>query len=326
MEKIYGNKQLLATIGNMISSDRAGHTVMFYGEYGLGKKHMAEYYTASLLCENPVGGAPCGVCRTCINVSRNNHPDVMYVPTSGKLGGYSAETARAVVSDASIKPNNSTGKKVYIFRDCRDISAVTQNILLKIIEEPPDYAYFIFTAESKTNFLATVISRCMCFGMSVCSEEETVEALKSRGCSETEIASAVKCFHGNVGQCLDYLRNDSLKKIVDLTKTLTDSIIRKDEYALNVTLFNLGKERSDVKNTLIQLDKLVRDCAVLARDKNSATIGCWYDGAAALSEMLTVHQASRLHSCIERAWNKIGANVSIPLALASMAGEIMNCL
>lgn len=326
MEKIYGNKQLLATIGNMISSDRAGHTIMFYGEYGLGKKHMAEYYTASLLCENPVDGTPCGVCRTCLNVARNNHPDVMYVPTSGKLGGYSAETARAVVSDASIKPNNSTGKKVYIFRDCRDISAVTQNILLKIIEEPPDYAYFIFTAESKTNFLPTIISRCLCFGMSVCSEEETVEALRSRNCSEAEIASAVKCFHGNVGQCLDYLRNDSLKKIVDLTKTLTDSIIRKDEYALNVTLFNLGKERSDVKNTLIQLDKLVRDCAVLARDKNSATIGCWYDGAVALSEMLTVHQASRLHSCIERAWNKIGANVSIPLALASMAGEIMNCL
>lgn len=326
MRKIYGNDQLIATLEAMIARGRACHTMMLHGERGLGKKEMALYYTMAVMCENSHEGKPCGVCNTCVNVRKGIHPDVLYVPSSGKLGGYSVETARSVIRDANIKPNNSTGKKFYIFCDCRDISPITQNTLLKIIEEPPEYAYFIFTTESKTNFLPTIISRCLCFGMSVCSEDEARLALIDHGCTEEEIASSMACFHGNVGQCLEYVRSSGLRKIVDLTKALTESIIRKDEYALSAALYTLGKERSDVKNTLIQLDKLIRDAAVLVKDENAETIGCWREGARILSDMLTVHQAVRIHRCIEKAWNNIGANVSIPLVLASMTGEIMNCL
>lgn len=326
MKKIYGNEYLRATLANMVKSGRTAHTVLFYGEKGSGRKLMAQYYTELLLCEDPSEGRPCGSCNACMNSEKGFHPDITYVETSGKLGGYSVETARSVCSDAFIRPNNSSGRKIYIFRDCRNMDARTQNTLLKIIEEPPDYAYFIFTSESKTDFLPTIISRCVCFGLSLCTEEQTRAALAEYGFSESEISGAVECFHGNIGRCVDYLSDEKLRRTVDLTKSLTDSIIKKDEYALNAAFFALGRERFEVRNTLSLLDKLMRDAAVLCKDRNAAVIGCWREGAVRLSSMITAYQAARIHRCIEKAWNAVEFNVNIPLVLAALSGEIMNVL
>lgn len=326
MKNIYGNDYLRETLANMVRSGRTAHTVLFYGEKGSGRKLMARFYTELLLCENPSDGKPCGVCNACLNSEKGIHPDVTYVETSGKLGGYSVETARSVCSDAFIRPNNSSGRKIYIFRDCHNMDARTQNTLLKIIEEPPDYAYFIFTSESKSDFLPTIISRCVCFGLSLCTVEQTRAALAENGFAEPDISSAVDCFHGNIGRCIEYLSDEKLRKTVDLTKTITDSIIKKDEYALNAAFFALGKERADVRNTLSLLDKLMRDAAVLGKDSGAAAIGCWREGAVRLSSMITAYQAEKIHRCIEKAWSAVEFNVNIPLALAALSGEIINCL
>jgi DNA polymerase-3 subunit delta' len=53
----------------------------------------------------------------------------------------------------------------------------TQNLMLKLIEEPPDHAYFIFTASGKSAFLPTILSRVIALGVSECSEQECREAL-----------------------------------------------------------------------------------------------------------------------------------------------------
>ncbi len=326
MKKIYGNQYLLGTLNNMRESGRSAQSVIFYGEKGSGKKLMADYYTSQLLCEAPVHGAPCGKCAACRNVAAGFHPDVTYVPTEGKLEGYSVRIARAVNSDASIKPNNNTARKVYIFRDCRNMNTQAQNALLKLIEEPPSYAYFIFTAESKTEFLPTIISRCVCFGVSVCTEEEAETSLLENGFSREEVAGAVSCFHGNIGRCTDYIVNEKLRDQVDLTKRIANSIIRRDEYGLNAAFFAVGSGRGDIREVLTMIDRLVRDAAVLGRDSKAKTIGCFRDAAEKLSGMITVYQAMNIHDVIERAWRAVEANVGAPLVMAGICAEIMEII
>lgn len=322
MKKIHGNEFLISTLCNMVKSGRTAHTMLFYGEKGTGKKLFADFYAGILLCESPVNNMPCGVCSACRNVEKKSHPDVIYAETSGKLGGYSVDTARKICSDAFIKPNNNSGRKIYIFRDCHSMDVRTQNTLLKIIEEPPDYAYFIFTAESKSDFLPTIISRCVCLGVSPCSEAETQTALCELEYSPDMIKKAVECFHGNIGMCIEYAENENLRKQVDLTKRLADSIIRKDEYSLDTALFSLGRERNDVKSVLSMLDKLVRDASVLVQNPQAETIGCFREGAEKLSYIITSRMAEKIHRSIERAWNTIERNVTIPLALSALCAEI----
>lgn len=326
MKKIYGNKHLLDTLNNMICQDKTAHSVIFYGEKGSGRKLMADYYTSQLLCKSPVGGKPCGACSSCRNITAGIHPDVMYVPTEGKLEGYSVKTARAVISDSGIKPNNDTARKVYIFRDCRNMSTQTQNTLLKLIEEPPDYAYFIFTAESRNEFLPTIISRCICLGVSTCTVDEAVQSLAENGYNTDEINAATACFHGNIGRCTDYILNGELKKQVDLTKRISDSIIRKDEYGLNSALYSIGSGRNSIREILSMLDKLIRDCAILSRDESARTIGCFREAAQQLSKMMTVYQAISVHDTIEKAWRAVDSNVSAPLVFAGLCAEIMTIL
>lgn len=326
MKKIYGNRQLVLTLANMVKCGRTANSVMFYGEKGSGRKMMAQFYTQLLLCENPGEEGPCGKCTACRNVEAGFHPDVMYVASSGKLGGYSVDTARDVCNDAYVKPNNSSGRKVYIFRDCRNMDTRTQNTLLKIIEEPPEYAFFIFTCEARSDFLPTIISRCSCFGLSLCTEEQSLAALRENGFSQEDAEAAVECFHGNIGRCIDYLTDESLRKNVDLTKSMADSIINKDEYRFNLDMCALGSDRNSVRNTLSLLDRLIRDAAVLAKDENARLIGCEKESAYRLAEMLTVHEAVRIHRCIEKTWKAVNTNVNIQLALAAFCGDVMNIL
>ena len=321
MKKIYGNDHLLATLNSMVINDRAAHSLMLYGDRGCGKKLIAQYYTELLMCEAPTEEGPCGVCNACRNVEKNIHPDVIFPEKSGKLGGFSVETARRVISDAFIKPNNNSGKKVYIFSDCHNIDIRTQNTLLKIVEEPPDYAYFIFTAESKNEFLPTIISRCVCLAAYTASQEDAVKALTYEGLDPDKIKSAVECFHGNIGMCRRFIFDDSLRKQVDLTKLIADSIIRKDEYTLNVLLCSAGSDRNDIREVLTMLDKLVRDAAVLGEDKNARLIGCDRRSAERLAGIITGRQAFRIHRHIENAWAAIEANAGAALALTALCAE-----
>ncbi|MBR4627660.1 MAG: DNA polymerase III subunit delta' [Ruminococcus sp.] len=322
MKKIYGNSEMLSTFRSMVSSGRTAHTLLIYGEKGSGRKLAASYYTQLLLCEAPTPEGPCGRCPACRNTEHGAHPDVVYAERSGKLGGYSVDTARDIISDAFIKPNNNTGRKIYLFTDCHNVDIRTQNTLLKLIEEPPDYAYFIFTAESKAEFLPTVISRSVCLSTSLCTAEDTRAALADEGFSENDIQKAMECFHGNIGRCISYITDENVRKQVDLTKSLADSIIRKDEYALNVAFNAAGKERSDAREVLSLLDQLVRDAAVLGENKDAELIGCCRSCAEGLSALLTAGQAMRIHWRIERAWEAVEANVSIPLVLTALCAEI----
>jgi DNA polymerase-3 subunit delta' len=326
MKKIYGNDQLLKTMNSMILNDRAAHSLLLYGEKGCGKKLIARYYTELLLCEHPTDDGPCGVCTSCRNVEKDIHPDVIYPEKTGKLGGYSVDTARQIISDAFIKPNNNSGRKIYIFRDCHNLDIRTQNTLLKIVEEPPDYAYFIFTAEAKTEFLPTIISRCVCLAAYIASQEDSENALADEGFKPEEIQKAVECFHGNIGLCRDFILDESLRKQVDLTKSLADSIIRKDEYSLNAAFSSAGKERFEVKTVLMLLDKLVRDAAVLGENKEAKLIGCSRQSAERLAGLITAWQAVRIHRYIERSWAAIEANAGIPLALTALSAEISSVI
>ncbi len=326
MKKIYGNDILLKNLENMAVSGKAPHSVIFYGESGTGKKLIADYYIQQLLCENLHDGKPCGVCASCRNAENHSHPDVVYVKTEGKSESYSVSSARKVITEAFVKPNNKSGRRVFVFRDCRKMSAQTQNILLKIIEEPPDYAYFILTAGSKQEFLETIISRCTCFAVAPCKEHEAINALTEQGYSEDDIKKAVSHFHGNIGRCIEYISDGKVRTQIDLTKRIADSIIKGSEYELNVVFTSAGTSRNELYDIFSALDKLMRDCAVMYNDKNAEIIGLFREQALQLSEILTPAKSARIHDLIENSWGALQANVSVPLVIAALCTEIMSVI
>ena len=134
------------------------HAYLITGGSGESRREYARRLAAAYLCEGE--HPPCGQCRPCRKVRANAHPDLSLVSPAGGKREITVEQARALRSDAYIRPNEGE-RKVYIFPDCALLTDQDQNVLLKIVEEGPPYAAFLFCAENAAVVLQTLRSRCV---------------------------------------------------------------------------------------------------------------------------------------------------------------------
>ena len=123
-----------------------------------GRDAMARYAAAAHECEG-AGERPCGVCGGCRKVLAGIHPDVTVV-RDDQHKNISVDIIRDIRADAYIRPNEGR-RKVYLFPDSALLTDQDQNVLLKIVEEGPPYAAFIFCAENSAVVLQTLRSRCV---------------------------------------------------------------------------------------------------------------------------------------------------------------------
>lgn len=323
-EKIYGNVYALRAFSSMFSSGRIPQSFLIYGEKGLGKKMLARRLAMALLCDSPQNGVPCGECRSCRSAAKNIHPDIIYPEQSGKLRTYTVEECRKVCADAWISPNDGK-RKVYIFEDSDNIRTAAQNALLKIIEEPPSFVYFIFTAPSRDVFLPTIISRVTSIGASPCTEDECAAALALRGFESEDISAAMGAFGCNIGMCLEYLDSEQLRNITALTKKAADSIIGSNEYEL-LKIFSSAdlKDRHILVQFLEMFDRVIRDSVALKYSDNGTVTGCYRKGSEKLSQKFSAKTAERIHTAVSRAADDVRANVNQGLVMSALCGEIMS--
>ena len=107
----------------------------------------------------PERDRPCGVCPACRKVREDIHPDVITVRDE-EHKFIAVDVVREVRKDAYIRPNEGE-RKVYLFPDCALLTEQDQNVLLKLVEEGPPYAAFLFCAENPAAVLQTLRSRCV---------------------------------------------------------------------------------------------------------------------------------------------------------------------
>lgn len=117
----------------------------------------AGYLAAAQLC--PAEEKPCLSCNVCRKVLSGIHPDVITVQDADHRE-LTVDTIRSIRQDVYIRPNEAE-RKVYLFTDCSQLNERDQNVLLKIVEEGPPYAAFIFCTNASHTLLPTVRSRCI---------------------------------------------------------------------------------------------------------------------------------------------------------------------
>lgn len=161
-----------ARIREAAGRDALSHALLITG--GGDLPGAARYAAAALECAGE-GVRPCGVCAACRKVFADIHPDVITVRDEAHKS-IAVDVIRAVRADAYIRPNEGR-RKVYLFPDCTLLTEQDQNVLLKIVEEGPPYAAFLFCAESAGQVLQTLRSRCV--ELKCHAAEQTAEAGES---------------------------------------------------------------------------------------------------------------------------------------------------
>lgn len=152
------NSQTINVLNSLESNSRIPHAIIIEGSDKDKTLAAARFLSMYAVCT--AEQKPCAVCNQCHKAQNAAHADIYYAQAEGKSGSYSIKQLRKIIDDAYIKPNEANAK-VYILADAENrLSAVQQNALLKLIEEPPKNVIFIFTCENSRNFLITIRSRC----------------------------------------------------------------------------------------------------------------------------------------------------------------------
>lgn len=169
----FANDPIALRIREAAGRGTLSHALLFSGSGN--RIAAAQYAAAAMECQGG-GQKPCGTCPACRKVFSGIHPDVITVRDEAHKN-LSVDTVRQIRADAYIRPNEGA-RKVYIFPDCTILTEQDQNVLLKIVEEGPPYAAFLFCAENSSVVLQTLRSRCVELKLhpAVTVEKESSEA------------------------------------------------------------------------------------------------------------------------------------------------------
>ena len=320
--ELYSNEDTKALIKSLINKGREPHSIVICGDKGQGKKAMARYIGASMLCEENKG-EPCGQCKSCRMLSKGVHPDFIVVQAN-ENGNYQVDVIREMVADAVTKPNE--GKyKVYLIPDL-DRSANTavqvQNILLKLIEEPPAHCIIILTAVSKEIFLETVISRVLSLRTTPCETEEIRGFLSGLSeYTEQEINKATAFGRGNIGRCADFLTDPVFSQAMAVAEKCAESVYSNDEYGFLKALFECDGKKAMLRQTLLFLQEIFRGACIL-RVGGKDNTGCFSQQTRRLSEKLSERLCMEIYEAISRSIIKLSSNANQTLTANALAAEI----
>jgi DNA polymerase-3 subunit delta' len=173
-----GHAAHLASLLKSIHRGTLHQGLLFAGPSGIGKRTVANYVAASLLCESSADGRPCQRCESCLLAQVGNHPDLFLFNPALKESS-TVEALRQLLARLSLRPYRGRAKVVII--DAADeFSIAAANIFLKTLEEPRPQLFFILVTENPSRLPITIRSRAQRWDFAPLSSEELAQVLAQR--------------------------------------------------------------------------------------------------------------------------------------------------
>ncbi len=207
-------------------------------------------------------GEPCGRCRICTLIDRNNLADLTVYPQKGDA--VLTEDITDLIEKSYIKPLEGE-KRVFIINNAQSMNAAAQNKLLKTLEEPPANVHIILGATGEYSLLPTVLSRVKKLEIPAFSFERLYQVLRPE-CPDTErLAYAIDSGDGTVGKALALYGDDNLSETINVAiDTLTQMKSSKDVLEYSVKISSAVKDMS-LFYSVIEL--LLRDMLCIKEGK-----------------------------------------------------------
>lgn len=263
-----GNERAKNQLDFLYASGRFPHAIIIEGDEGLGKRTFAREIALNLFCKS-AEHAPCRACPQCSKVLKKIHPDIYEYSASGSVRSFHVDVIRDIKNDIIMQPNEAD-YKVYILGNCQGMSESAQNAILKILEEPPEYAVFILTVTTKSALLETVLSR------SVVITLEGVDSAKAAKyiCEHNEevdyntAANAVGIWNGNIGKAIESINDGKLSKISNIAENICNALLSDHEYDLLTVCSVFEKDRDTLVSVMNYLKTIFRDALLLSNNSD----------------------------------------------------------
>lgn len=156
------NKAAAQAVLSALHANRFPHAAVIEGGDSALRESLAKGIAGALVCSGE-GERPCGRCPDCRKASVAAHPDIETYGENEK-GVFKVDFVRDMIHSAGVIPNEADAK-VFIMKTENPLSPAVQNALLKVLEEPPHYMFFLLLCPSKASLLPTILSRAQVFAL-----------------------------------------------------------------------------------------------------------------------------------------------------------------
>ncbi len=155
--ELIGQSQVTDPLRTALRADRVNHAYLFSGPRGCGKTTSARILARCLNCAEGPTDTPCGVCPSCVELSRDGGGslDVVEIDAASHNG---VDDARDLRERAVFAPARDR-YKIFILDEAHMVTPQGFNALLKIVEEPPEHVKFIFATTEPEKVIGTIRSR-----------------------------------------------------------------------------------------------------------------------------------------------------------------------
>jgi DNA polymerase III subunit delta' len=205
----HGNSDVVRRLREMLARNHFPQAVILAGPAGSGKYTLALMLAEAINCLSPTttDGLPdfCGQCSNCVRIAlsqdldsrfaeaveaRENlretdkketrlfvqtHPDVLVIPPDPPQMMIKVDQVRRVIETIYYRPGEAK-ERVYIFTQSSFMKEAA-NSLLKVLEEPPEFATIFLLTENPGELLPTIRSRSMVVTLAALSAESIEEDL-----------------------------------------------------------------------------------------------------------------------------------------------------
>jgi DNA polymerase-3 subunit delta' len=132
------------------------------------------------------------------------HPDVLIIPPDPPQMMIKVDQVRHVIGNIYFRPAEAR-ERVYVFTDSAFMKEAA-NSLLKILEEPPEFATIFLLTENPGELLPTIRSRSVTFALGACSSEEIESLLAERRTdwNPRERTLVARLSEGAIGRALSF--------------------------------------------------------------------------------------------------------------------------
>ncbi|NRN29129.1 DNA polymerase III subunit delta' [Photorhabdus heterorhabditis] len=176
---------------------RGHHALLLHANAGSGADVLIYGLSRWLMCQNKQEMKSCGECHSCRLMMAKTHPDWHILsPEKGKTS-IGVEVIRQV-TETLYRRSQQGGVKIVWLPSAEGLTDAAANALLKTLEEPPEYTYFLLECQQPVSLLATLRSRCFYYFLPAPKVESSLYWLQKQlpSISSNDAMTALKLSQG----------------------------------------------------------------------------------------------------------------------------------
>ncbi len=181
---LVGQEHIRITLLNAIKESQIAHAYLFTGPRGTGKTTTARLLAKAINAEKMTEDGRFNGSEIAEEIDNGRLIDVIEIDAASNRGIDEIRDLREKISYAPTRAKN----KVYIIDEVHMLTKEAFNALLKTLEEPPSFVYFILATTEINKVPETIISRCQRFDFRRITEDDLMKRLKFVASEEGIIA------------------------------------------------------------------------------------------------------------------------------------------